>query len=200
MDVESHFIYSGAQMPSNAGFYASAGGDAPPQVKYRPERKYSRKLLVWLAMSPRGITRPVIMPSAGNVTGEVYREKCLKGVLLPFIESKYSNHDVLFWPELAIAHYALQAMMLLEEDGVPVVARDMNPPCAPQIRPIEDLWGLIKQNIYKGGRQATSDAQLKRRIQQVVRDIDPEVPRKMMAGLPARVRLAAERGLIAQIH
>ena len=200
MDDESYFTYSGSQMPSNAGFYASAGGDAPPHVKYRHEGKYPRKLLVWLAMSPRGITRPVAMPSRGNVTGEVYREKCLKGVLLPFIEAQYPNHDVLFWPDLATAHYARQTTMLLEEAGVPVVARDMNPPCAPQIRPIEDLWGLIKQNVYKGGWQATSDAQLKRRIQRVVRDINPEVPRKMMAGLPARVRLAADRGLMAQIH
>lgn len=187
-------------MPSNAGFYASADGDAPSHVKFRPESKFPRKLLVWLAMSPKGVTRPVIMLSKNNVSGEVYREKCLKGALLPFIEAQYPDRDVLFWPDLASAHYARQTLELLEEAGVPIVARDMNPPCAPQIRPIEDLWGIIKQDVYKGGWQATSETQLKRRIQQVIRQLDPEVPRKMMTGLSARVRLAANKGLMSQIH
>ena len=83
---------------------------------------------------------------------------------------------------------------------MPLVARDSNPPCTPQIRPIKGLWGLIKHKFYKGRWQTISDAQLKRRIQQVIRDIDPEVPRKILAGLLARVRLAADRGLMAQIH
>ena len=158
-------------------------------MKYRPESKYPHKLLVWLTMCPREITRPIILPTAGNVTGEVYCEKCLKGFLLPFTESEsqHPDHDVLFWSDVATAHYARQTTKLLEEAGVPIVARDMkNPPCTPHIRPIEDLWGLIKQQFDQGRWQATSDAQLKRRIQQVIRDIDPKVPQKMVAGLSAR--------------
>ena len=54
MNDEFYFTYSGSQMSSNAGFYASAGGDAPSHVKFRPESKFPRKLLVWLAMSPKG--------------------------------------------------------------------------------------------------------------------------------------------------
>ena len=84
------------------------------------------------------------MPSKNNVSGEIYHEKCLKGAQLPFIEAQYPDRDVLFWPDLASAHYARQTLEILEEAGVPIVARDMNRPCAPQIRPVDDLWGIIK--------------------------------------------------------
>ena len=131
MDDESYFTYSGSQMPANAGFYASPGGDTPFHVKFKPEGKFPRKLLVWLAMSPKGVTCPVIMPSKNNVSGKVYREKCLKDVLVPFIDAHHPDHKVLFWPDLASAHYARETLAFLEEAGVPVVERNMNPPCAP---------------------------------------------------------------------
>ena len=76
-----------------------------------------------LHKSRRGITCPVILPSADNVTDELYREKCLNGILLQFIESECSDHDVLFLPDLLTAHYERQATKLLEEAEVPIVAR-----------------------------------------------------------------------------
>lgn len=59
---------------------------------------------------------------------------------------------------------------------------------------------MIKQKVYHGGWQATNEKQLIRRIQRVMRNIDPEVPRKMMMTLPRRVRLAARRGVESLIH
>ena len=102
MDDESYFTYGGSQMPSNAGYYASAGGDVPFHIMYRPESKYPRKLLVWIAISPRGMTKPV-MPSRNNVNGDVYRKKCLENVLIPFLEENYLERDMIFWPDLASA-------------------------------------------------------------------------------------------------
>ncbi|KAF0301696.1 hypothetical protein FJT64_026068 [Amphibalanus amphitrite] len=77
----------------------------------------------------------------------------------------------------------------LEDAGVPVVGREDNPPNVPQLRPIEDFWGLLKQEVYKGGWEATSEDQLKRRILRAVEILNPEVPLTMMR----RVALALRR-------
>ena len=34
------------------------------------------------------------------------------------------------------------------------------PPSSPDLNPIENLWSIIKQKIYEGGRQFTSKQQL----------------------------------------
>ena len=80
------------------------------------------------------------------------------------------------------------------------MARDMNPPNAPQLRPIEDFWGVLKQDVYRGGWTASSDQMLRARIRSCVRKMDPSVPRKMMEGLAKRVRLAERLGAEVMIH
>lgn len=128
MDDESYFTFTGSNMPGNAGFYAEAGSDVPPHIKYRPEAKYPKKVMVWAAISPRGVSRPVIISSKESVGGAVYRERCIRRGLLPFLEEKYPDHDMIFWPDLASAHYARETLSLLREEGVPVVPREENPP------------------------------------------------------------------------
>ena len=71
-------------------------------------------------------------------------------MLFPFLNENYPERDMIFWPDLASSHYAGKTLEFLEGAKVPVVARAMNPPCTPQLRPIEDLWGVIKQEVYKG--------------------------------------------------
>ena len=56
---ESHFTYSGAQMPGNAGFYTGPGGDAPKEMKFKIKTKFLSRVMVWCAISPRGLSRPV---------------------------------------------------------------------------------------------------------------------------------------------
>ena len=44
-------------------FYSDNINFAPAKVKFRRKHKYEKKLLVWIAMSPRWITEPFIMAS-----------------------------------------------------------------------------------------------------------------------------------------
>ena len=131
MDDESYFTFSGAEMPANKSFYAAAGDAVHYAVRIAPQGKFPRKFLVWVAISPRGITTPVICPSRGNIDGDFYREKCLKQVLLPFLNTQYPSGGYIFWPDLATAHYARATADLLSEVEVPTVACDMNPPNTP---------------------------------------------------------------------
>ena len=183
-----------------ARFYTEPGGDVTNNVRYRAEVKFPRKLLVWMAISPRGVSKPVILPSRVNVGGEIYQEKCLKEGLLPFLSAKYPHEGFIFWPDLAAAHYARETLQFLQDAGVPVVGRDDNPPNVPQLRPIEDYWGLLKQEVYKGGWEATSEDQLKRRIRRAVEIISPEVPLTMMRRVGERVRAANRQGVAQLLH
>ena len=200
MDDESYFTFSGTDVPANAGYYVGPDGDVPDSVRFRPVGKFPSKLLVWVAISPKGVSRPIICPSRAKIGGDFYRKECLQKGLLPFIQEHYPRGGYNFWPDLAAAHYARKTTALLEEAGVSFIAREENSPCVPQLHPIEDFWGIIKQEVYKGGWEAKSEQQLKDRIRRVLRSIGEEVPRKLMEGVPARVRRADRHGVSSAVH
>ena len=56
----------------------------------------------------------------------------------------------------------------------------------PQIQSIADIWGIIKQETYQGGRADSNDGQLISQIPSVI-ESDAKVPRKLFrASLCAR--------------
>ena len=83
---------------------------------------------------------------------------------------------------------------------VPFVPKDQNPPCCPQLRPIEDIWGILKAKTYEGGWEAASEQQLKRKIRQSIRTLDAEVLKNMMRKVTQRVRHAARAGTRSHVH
>ena len=74
---------------------------APANVKFRKNHKYEKKLLVWIAMSPRGISEPFIMASGNAVDQFVYRDNCLALISLLFIKKNHSDGNYIFWPDQA---------------------------------------------------------------------------------------------------
>ena len=63
--------------------------------------------------------------------------------MLLFLETQYLDRDVMFWPDHASAQYARKTIEGIEETGVPVVGRGMDPLSGPQILPIKDLLRMI---------------------------------------------------------
>ena len=89
IDGESYFTFSGSEMPANASYYTAAVNVIPHTVKFKSLAKFPREPQVWVGISPRGVTRPVICPNRGNIDGKFYREECLKKVFLPFLALMY---------------------------------------------------------------------------------------------------------------
>ena len=152
--------------------------------------------MLWLAISPRGVSKQYFCKSGGALTRETYRKECVEKRLIPFIDSKHKREDILFWPDLATCHYARQTQELLEGEGIPFVPKEQNPPCFPQLRPIEDVWAMLKAKTYMGGWEAKSEEQLKRKIGQSIKSLNQEVLKNMMRGLPQRVLKAARAGAL----
>ena len=83
---------------------------------------------------------------------------------------------------------------------MPFVPHGQNPPNVPQLRPIEDSWGLVNQGVYKGGWEAKSEASLQARIRKVLTEIDEKVPRRMTERVGERVRAADQQGAATLYH
>ena len=94
----------------------------------------------------------------------LYRTQCLTKVL-NFVDKHYESRDqVVFWPDLATCHYHKDNLKWMEDHGLKFVPKNENPPNAPQIRPIEKYWALLKQQTYAGNWSAKTHEQLASRI------------------------------------
>jgi transposase len=164
LDDESYFTLTGAQ---NSGFYVDCDkeNEVPDNIRLKFREKFCPKVLVWAAISKRGISSLCIRKSkAEALNSEIYITECLTKHLLPFLSEKYPTGHFLFWPDLASCHYSKATLSWLEAQKSHFVKKDNNPPCAPQIRPIERFWAHLKQKVYDGGWTADSQDQLIRRI------------------------------------
>src|SRR5205823_6522067 len=65
IDDEKYFTFSNHDIPQNTGFYTSDKENAPNDVKYKPKEKYEKKILVWLALSAKGVSTPFIGTTKG---------------------------------------------------------------------------------------------------------------------------------------
>jgi transposase len=198
MDDESYFPMKSDYIPGNNRFYTMDFTTAPEDVKFI-RKKFPTRLLVWLAISTKGVSSPFFLPAGNALNGEVYREKCLKGHLLPFIDKYYRGDNILFWPDGASAHYAKATLDFLTANNIPVVTNDKNPPNLPQARPIENVWSHLKREVYRGGWEASSLIALKRKITRAIGMLDMNVIRSDLEGVPAKLRRIGQFGVYSEM-
>lgn len=140
------------------------------------------------------------MLTKGNVTQEINIEECIKQRLVPFIQNHHPNGDIMFWPDLASAHYAKLSLETLESLGIPFVLKEENPPGLPQLRPIEDFWATHKDLVYEGGWEAKNDKDLIKRINDKLKCFDQKYFTNLMRKVKTKLRRAAEDGPDTLIH
>ena len=200
MDDGSYFRFQGDEMSGSSFFYTQDKENTPPSVKFKPKKKFPKKLLMWITISERGHSEPFFLPKHGNINGETYREHCIINRLVPFLDEHYPEGNYLFWPDLASSHYAKDTIQLFEDRSIEFVPRELNPPAVPKLRPIEDFWGVLKQAVYQGGWdwEAKSEDMLKRRIRKCLREFDWDVIRRMMMKAKTNLRKAADTSLVLQ--
>ena len=58
MDDEKYFLLQDQSTPTNRSFYTSDKRTTVPQVKFRRTQKFEAKILVWIAISEKGISKP----------------------------------------------------------------------------------------------------------------------------------------------
>ncbi len=194
VDDEKNFTFSNNDMPQNTGFYTSDKEHTPDHVKYKQKEKYEKKILVWLALSAKGISTPFIGTTKDPaINADVYIEKCLSK-LLAFIETYHSDDDYVFWPDLATSHYTQQTTEWLLEHQINFIPKQTNPPKLPKARPIEDFWSMLADKVYDGGWEAKTELQLKRRISQKIKQIDFGIVQNMVETVRTKLRKVEDKG------
>ena len=61
------------------------------------------------------------------------------------------------------------------------------PPSSPDLNPTENLWSILKQKIYEGGRQFTSKQQLWEAILTSCKEIQAETLQKLTCSMDSRI-------------
>ena len=77
IDDEAYFPLSNTNLSGNAGYYTSDPNAMPNEVKFKRKSKYEPKLLVWVALSKKGVSKHYIASSGQAVDKEVHISKCL---------------------------------------------------------------------------------------------------------------------------
>lgn len=194
LDDEKYFTLANSEIKGNDGFYTDNIEECPNNVKYKEKPKFTDKVLVWCAISIRGISRPYVGRVRGEaIDAERYINNCLNK-LVDFVHQHHVGDDIMFWPDLASCHYARATQNYLHQNNIPFVPRQDNPPNLPQARPIEDFWALLSRKVYDGGWQAENEEQLRRRIFRKIGEIDVQVVQNLMRDVRRKLRLIEQHG------
>jgi transposase len=186
MDDEKYFTFT-ADIASNRSYYTSDPSTTPPDIKFKRRTKFEPKLLVWMAVSPKGMSRVYVHRSKIAVRTQTYLNECIRKRLIPFINRYHVGDSVLFWPDLASAHYAREVQAFLTDHGVSYVKRGQNPPNVPQARPIEMIWSLLEQKVYENNWEAQNIDQLAKRITLKAKELDQNIVTRMLLSVKQKL-------------
>lgn len=197
LDDEKYFTLSG---PSNGNYYTSDVSTVPPELKFKQKSKFERKVLVYLAASRQGISKPFYGESGLAIDQNTYVDKCLKNHLVPFLMEHHADNNYIFWPDKASSHYSRKALDFLIGRNIRFVPKFYNPTNLPQCRPIEDLWGQLSTLVYQGGWQAKTLRQLKYRIGQSVKKLNLLSVQRSFTNIRGKLRVVYRKGPFSAVH
>jgi len=195
LDDESFFTLGHGSQPGNDCCYRDNVQKTPETVKNKFQTKYEPKIMVWLAISPKGMSTPYFVPSGLAMSQKVYLNECIEKRLVPMIKKYYSGGNYVFWPDLASSHYAKSVQEYLVKKNIPFVPKSDNPANVPKARPIEDFWGNLKRIVYDKGWRAKNLDQLKIKIRSVMRNMDLSLVQSHCLSVRSRLDTIRRRGV-----
>ena len=197
MDDESYFTLTNSTIAGNDIFYTNDINSVPDNVRYRKKAKYEKKVLVWMAISPKGVSEALFQQSGLAINQHSYRDECLQKRLLKFVKAHHSEGQYVFWPDLASSHYAKTVVNWYNEQNINFVPKKINPANLPEVRPIEDFWAYLKRMVYADNYEAKNVVELTNRIKKCIKKIDLGFVHKLMDGTWNRLDRVRRNGIKA---
>ena len=151
--------------------------------------------MIWMAISSKGVSKVYVHQSKQAIRQETYINQCIKKRLIPFIKQFHQDGNYLFWPDLANAHYGNTTQEILQQNNIPYVSRQNNPPNVPQARPIETVWTLLERKVFEDNWEAKNLAALIRRVKQKAKELDQKLLQDMIEGVRRKLRAMWRDGL-----
>jgi len=147
--------------------------------------KFGSKKLIWKAICQCGKASNFFATN-GVLNSDTYITECLRKRLLPFLQ--FHLGSTIFWPDLASVHYSRKTRNWLEANNVSYVAKDMNPPNVPELRPIERYWSVLNEKLRNDGRITKSDADFSRILRKVSGQIERQLLQNLMNPIKRKLR------------
>ena len=104
-----------------------------------------QKLLVLVAICPKGLSEPYFVPSIQAINQDIYQERCINQRLLSII-SKYNKRNLssIFWLDPASSHFEKSVLEMLKFKKIQFLPIDLNLSNTPQTRAFENIGGPAK--------------------------------------------------------
>ena len=72
MDDEKYFLLQNQSAPTNRGFYTTDKHTTAPQVKFKRTQKFEPKILDWITISEKAISKPFFSKQKRAVSQTTY--------------------------------------------------------------------------------------------------------------------------------
>ncbi len=117
------------------------GGEGHRPSCSKSSVKFPQSVMIWGAMSSAGVGPLSFFKT--NVTAPVYQE-ILVHFMLPSADQPFKDADFILQQDLTPGHTATSTKRWLNDHGVGVLDWPAN---SPDLKPIENLWGIVKRKM-----------------------------------------------------
>lgn len=114
-------------------------------------------VMIWAGIIGGELVGPIRVPEGVKITSAAYCQ-LLESALLPWLDDvPFSKRcKLIFQHDNAPSHSAKPTQAFLSSIGIEGDRLMDWPACSPDLNPIENFWGIIKQAIYPNGKQYSS--------------------------------------------
>ena len=186
MDDETYVKMDFKTLPGPQYYTKSVDENLPLVETTVGIEKFGKKILVWQAICQCGLRSRTFLTNV-TINKEIYTNECLKKRLLPFIASH--SGPVIFWPDLASAHYAKTTLEWLETNNIYTVPKEANPPNVPELRPIERYWALVKKELKNVKKVAQNEKDFKQKWDSSSKKVTKQVIINIMSNITTKVKI-----------
>ena len=88
----------------------------------------------------------------------------------------------------------------MNDNNINFLAKERNPPNAPQLRPIEKFWKNLKEKVMAKNYNPSNIEQLKRKIRISLKKFDENDCQELFDNLPKTIRRADRHGILSVIN
>lgn len=188
MDDETYVKLDYKSLPGPQYYTIREGTEITEAEKSICVEKFGKKVMVWQAICECGMKSTTFFTTS-SMNADIYMKECLQKRVLPMI--KKHNSETVFWPDLASCHYAAKVVKWYKDNNVNFVAKELNPPNCPELRPIEHYWAIMKAKLRKTARSADTEQQFRSDWNKVARTFDKVAVRSLMGTMRQKIRKLA---------
>jgi len=151
-------------------------------------------VMIWAGIIGDELVGPVRVPDGVKITSVAYCQ-LLESALLPWLEDVplQKRCRLIFQHDNAPSHSAKATQAFLSSIGLKGDRLMVWPACSPDLNPIENFWGILKQSIYKDGKQYTSKDDLWEAIKTSARIIPRSEIKKLTESVDKRIEIVLQK-------